>query len=247
MQSWVPLAGLGVGLLYGIFGIGSAFATPMLALLGVPGLAAVVAPLPALLPSSAMGAWSYVRTDCIDRALAKRTIACALPAAVLGAAVCHRVDAHVLLVLSGVILLLAGLRVLLPARAGDHARAERLRSSVPFVTLAAVVVGFASGLLANGGGFLLVPLFVVLLGVEINRAIGTSLLIATVLTVPTLATHILLGGIDWSVAALFAVGLAPGTFLGGVAAQQIPASKLKRVFGIFLVAFATWYLAGQLG
>lgn len=246
MHSWVPLAGLGVGLFYGVFGIGSAFATPVLALFGVPGLAAVVAPLPALLPSSAAGAWSYLRNDCIDRDLAWRTITFALPAAVLGAAASHQVDAHALLVLSGVVLLLAGLRVLLPARAGDAQRAERRRASAVFVTSAAVVVGFAAGLLANGGGFLLVPLFIALLGVEISRAIGTSLLIATVLTVPTLVTHIFLGGIDWSVAVLFAVGLAPGTFLGGFLAQRVPSEQMKKLFGAFLVLFACWYLARQL-
>lgn len=246
MQSWVPLAGLGVGLFYGIFGIGSAFATPVLALLGVPGLAAVVAPLPALLPSSAVGAWSYLRNDCLDRPLARRTITFAFPAAVFGAATSHRVEADALLILSGVVLLLAGLRVLLPARSGDEERAERRRSSIVFVTVAAVIVGFAAGLLANGGGFLLVPLFIVLLGVDISRAIGTSLLIATVLTLPTLATHIMLGGVDWPVAAWFAVGLAPGTFLGGLLAQRVPSDKMRTAFGVFLVVFAAWYLARQL-
>ncbi len=42
------------------------FATPVLAVLGVPGLAAVVAPLPALLPGSAVGAWRYSRQDRVD-------------------------------------------------------------------------------------------------------------------------------------------------------------------------------------
>ena len=59
--TWILVAGSVIGLLYGTFGVGSAFATPMLAMLGVPGMAAVVGPLPALLPGSAAGAWSYSR------------------------------------------------------------------------------------------------------------------------------------------------------------------------------------------
>ena len=44
------LAGLGVGVVFGLFGAGgSAFATPVLAVLGVPGLLAVASPLPAML------------------------------------------------------------------------------------------------------------------------------------------------------------------------------------------------------
>jgi uncharacterized membrane protein YfcA len=52
VTTWIPLAGIVVGVLYGLFGVGSAFATPALALVGVPPLTAVVAPLPAFVPSS---------------------------------------------------------------------------------------------------------------------------------------------------------------------------------------------------
>jgi uncharacterized membrane protein YfcA len=245
MDSWVPLAGIAVGLLYGIFGVGSAIATPVLSLLGVPGLAAVVAPLPALLPSSIAGAWSYARNDNVDRRLAGRIIAGALPAAVAGALVSHRIDGRVLLALSGLALLFVGARVLGGGGAVvDAERAARRRSSPGFVTGAAVVVGFASGLLANGGGFLLVPLFLVLLGLDMNRATGTSLLIAATLTVPTLATHIVLGDIDWTTAGLLAVGLVPGALLGGLVAQRLPAQQHAAALGLFLVVFAAWYLVG---
>ena len=243
MDTWVLVAGIVVGLLYGIFGVGSAVATPVLSLLGVPGLAAVVAPLPALLPSSIAGAWSYARHDNVDRRLAGRIIAAALPAAVVGALLSHRVDGRVLLALSGLALLFVGLRVLgTGGTAVDAERAARRRADPRFVCGAAIVVGFLSGLLANGGGFLLVPLFLVLLGLEPHRATGTSLLIAATLTVPTLATHIVLGDIDWTTAGLLAAGLVPGALLGGLVGQRFPARRHAAAFGLFLVAFATWYL-----
>jgi hypothetical protein len=240
---WVPLAGIAVGLLYGIFGVGSAVATPVLSLLGVPGLAAVVAPLPALLPSSIAGAWSYARRGNVDRRLAGRIITGALPAAVAGALVSHRVDGRVLLALSGLALLFVGLRVLGAAGTGiDAERAARRRADPRVVVTAAVVVGFLSGLLANGGGFLLVPLFLVVLGLDVHRATGTSLLIAATLTVPTLATHIVLGDVDWTTAGLLAAGLVPGALLGGLVGQHVPTRQHAAAFGLFLVAFATWYL-----
>ncbi len=77
------------------------------------------------------------------------------------------------------------------------------------VTVAALV-GFASGLLANGGGFLLVPMFLLLLGLEMNRASGTSLVVASALTLPTLVVHVGLGDIDYTVAAAFAVRAGAG-------------------------------------
>jgi uncharacterized membrane protein YfcA len=109
-----------------------------------------------------------------------------------------------------------------------------------------MAVGFFSGLLANGGGFLLVPLFLVVLGLEANRATGTSLLIAAALTVPTLATHMVLGDIAWGTAGLLAAGLVPGAILGGVLGQRLPTQKHTAALGMFLVAFATWYLTRQI-
>ncbi len=239
------VAGLAVGAVYGTFGVGSAFATPVLSLLGLSGMAAVVGPLPALLPGSAAGAWSYSRGGKVDWTIARRSIAGALPAAVLGAAMSHVVGGPILLALSGVVLLVVGVRILRPSAPSSSARALERRASAAFVIGAAVLIGFSSGLLANGGGFLLVPLFLLALGLDMNEAAGTSMVVAVALTVPTLITHMALGDIDWAVAAAFGAGLVPGAALGGRVAQMLPTERLQRSFGVLLVGFAAWFLARQ--
>ncbi|HEX7444313.1 MAG TPA: sulfite exporter TauE/SafE family protein [Acidimicrobiales bacterium] len=244
------MAGLAIGLLYGVFGVGSAFATPVLAMLGVPGMAAVVGPLPALLPSSTAGAWSYSRRGKVDWPVARRTLVTGFPAAVAGALASRWVGGPVLLVLSGVVLLVVGLRVLRPTRLTDgeaeaEADAARRRASAGFVMTAAALVGFASGLLANGGGFLLVPMFLLALGLDMNEAAGTSMVVAAVLTVPTLFVHTLIGDVNWLVAGGFGLGLVPGTLLGGRLAVHLPAARLRSAFGVLLVVFAVWFLARQ--
>jgi len=242
VQIWIAVTGAGIGVLYGLFGVGSAFATPVLALLGVSPMAAVVGPLPGLLPGSAAGAWNYARTDKIDWWVARRTLAGALPAAVFGAIASQFVGGPVLLAMSGVVLLVLGVRVLRPSRsitirhlATVHAHPHRL------VGLAAAV-GFAAGLLANGGGFLLVPLFLLYLGLDMNRATGTSLIVAAALAVPTLVTHAVIGDINWAVSGLFALGLVPGARLGAAIAERVPTQRLQLGFGALLVGFALWFL-----
>jgi uncharacterized membrane protein YfcA len=60
---YIVLAGAGVGICTGLFGVGgSSVATPVLALLGAPALIAVASPLPASIPSSAVGAIPYLRS-----------------------------------------------------------------------------------------------------------------------------------------------------------------------------------------
>lgn len=243
----IVMAGLGVGLVYGTFGVGSAFATPMLSLIGVSGMAAVVGPLPALLPGSAAGAWSYSRGGKVDWSIARTMLVAALPAAVLGAIASQYVGGPLLLVLSGVVLLAVGIRVLRPGAAVSPERALARRTSTTFMVSTALAIGFASGLLANGGGFLLVPLFLLALGLDMNESAGTSLVVASALTIPTLITHAWIGDIDWLVSSGFALGLIPGAVAGGQIAQRVPTAKLRSAFGVFLVGFAVWYLFRQVG
>jgi len=243
----VPLictAGLAVGVLYGLFGVGSAFATPLLALLGVPGMAAVAGPLPALLPGSMTGAWSYSRDGKVDWWVAKRTVAGAFPAAIVGAIASQWVSGPVLVAISGAVLLLIGLRVLRPVDP-DATRPVWAHDHAGLLGASAIVIGFSSGLLANGGGFLLVPLFLLAVGLDMNRATGTSLVVASALTIPTLITHAAIGDIDWAVSLVFALGLIPGAWAGALASKRFATDKLRCAFGFLLVGFAVWFLVRE--
>lgn len=243
----ILLAGLGAGTVFGLFGAGgSAFATPVLALLGVPGAVAVATPLPAMLPTSIAGARRYLRSGNLDRRVAGLAVVGGAPGTVLGALASGVLDGGWLVVLSGVLLLVVGARVLLPDPAGHADRCAARRDSTPLVLGLAFGVGLLTGLLANGGGFLLVPAFVVLLGLSTGRASGTSMVAVGALTIPTLVVHWQLGHIDWWVALVFGLGSLPGSVLGARVAQQIPADLARRTFGVLLVAFSAWFLVHQL-
>jgi uncharacterized protein len=239
----ILVIGLGGGALYGLFGAGgSAFATPVLALAGVPGAMAVAAPLPAMLPTAVAAARSHLRRGDLDRRVAGLAIAGGLPGTLVGGLASAVVGGPALLVLSAVLLLVVGARVLLPDPSGHAVRcADRLRRSGLIVALS-FAVGVLTGLLANGGGFLLIPMFVLLLGLSAAAAAGTSLVVAGVLSVPTLLVHWRLGHIDWEVALLFAAGSLPGTALGLWLARRLPLELARRGLGILLVAFATSFL-----
>lgn len=239
----LAMAGLAVGTIYGVFGVGSAFATPVLAMLGVGGIAAVVGPLPALLPGSAAGAWTHSRGGEVQWDVARRTLTAAFPAAVLGAASSRIVGGPSLLALSGIVLLAVGLRVLRPVSSSRSTRALERRTNLAFLLPVAAAVGFLSGLLANGGGFLLVPLFLLALGMEMHEAAGTSLVVASALTLPTLATHLLIGDVDWMVAIAFGAGLVPGSAFGARLSRRIDTERLRVAFGVLLVGFAVSFLA----
>src|SRR4029434_4306771 len=111
---------------------------------------------------------------------------------------------------------------------------ELRRSRVSIVLSASFVVGLLTGLLANGGGFLLVPVFVVVFRLLSRPAAGTSMLAVGALTIPTLITHSALGHVDWRVALFFGLGMLPGSLVGAQLGQRISAERVRRAFGVVL-------------
>jgi len=244
----IVLVGMAVGTTFGAFGAGgSAFATPALALLGLPASIAVASPLPAMLPAAFAGARQYHRAGLLDRRVATRATLVGVPAVTAGAAMSRVVGGEALLVLSGVLLLGAGARMAWPTASKTMRHADGVddaRTTRMLVLVAAAA--FLTGLLANGGGFLLVPIFVLVVGLSTARAAGTSMVAVAALVVPTLLVHWWLGDIDWTVAGAFALGVVPASIVGARLGPRMPDAVARRVFGVVLVGFSLWFLVTRL-
>jgi len=233
--------GAGVGFLGGMFGKGgSAVATPLLAAIGVPAIIAVAAPLPATIPGTLVAHRRYRQEGFSDPRLIRWTLAFGIPATVAGALTTRWINGDVLIVATDVIVALLGLRVLIagvgsPEPGVDHETPARMAA-------VAVAVGVLAGLLANSGGFLLVPLYLAVLSMPIKRALASSLAVATVLAVPGTVVHAAMGHIDWRVAGIFAVASIPLSGLGAKLALRMPAHRLERVYGAGLLLLGTTLL-----
>jgi uncharacterized membrane protein YfcA len=236
------LAGGVIGTLLGLFGVGgSSIATPILSLLGVPGLVAIASPLPATVPGAVAAAVSYTRSGEARPRAAAWTVAGGVPAAILGALLSRAIGGPSLLVASGVVLAVVGWRVLQPIDESARERGTRRRRNRFLLVAASFGVGLFTGLLANGGGFLLVPLYLLVFGLRMRQAVGTSLLVIVFLAVPTLVTHWALGHIDWSIAAALALGMIPASIVASRYAHSVEGPALRRSFGLFLIGFGVMF------
>lgn len=243
----IVAAGVAVGVSMGLFGVGgSSVATPVLSLLGVPGLIAVASPLPATIPAAVVGAVPYVRSKEARPRAAAWSLFGGVPGTVAGALLSRVVGGSVLLVVSGGVLAVVGVRVVRPITEEARDIGARRRQNRPLLVASTAGVGVFTGLLANGGGFLLVPLYLLVFGLRMRQAVGTSLLVIAVLAVPTLATHWALGHIDWVLAGEFALGMLPGSVLGSRLAHRLQGPTLRRAFGWFLVAFGVAFTVYRL-
>jgi uncharacterized membrane protein YfcA len=244
----IVLAGAGLGLLVGLFGVGgSSVATPVLSLLGVPAIKAVASPLPAAIPAALLASLPYVRAGEARPRAAAWTLLGGVPATIVGALLSRVVGGPSLLVLSGIVLVIVGLRVVRPIADEDREIGTRRRQNRPLLVLAAAGVGLFTGLLANAGAFLLVPLYLLVFGLRMRQAVGTSLIVAAGLSVPTLVAHTALGHIDWAVAAIFGCGLVPAGVVGARVAHRIEGpGVVRRAFGWFLLGFGVLFTVYRL-
>ncbi|CQD16595.1 putative permease [Mycobacterium europaeum] len=251
MPPWLEflVVGAALGALSGVFGVGgSSLATPLLSLLGLPALMAVATPLPATLPTALAAGWPYLRKGHVRPRAALWSLLGAVPATVGGALLSPLVGGDPLLIASGVVLIAVGVRVLRPVSDRDRRIGEARRKNRVRLVAVSAGVGLLTGLLANGGGFLLVPMFLLFFGLTMPQAAGTSLAVISVLVIPTTATHWALGHIDWSVAAALTLGAAPSGTVTALWAQQMSARNVQAAFGWFLIAsgtaFTVYRLAG---
>jgi uncharacterized membrane protein YfcA len=238
------LAGALIGLLTGFFGVGgSSIATPLMSLLGVPPIIAVASPLPATLPSSLAALIPYARAKEPRPRAAGWTLLGGVPAAILGAFASKVVGGPALLIASGAVLVVVGWRVMQPIDPEARGRGGARRKDRRLLVAASAGLGLFTGLLANGGGFLLIPMYLLLFGLTMRQSAGTSLLVIAVLSIPTLAVHWWLGHIDWSVAGAFLLGAVPVSAATSHLAHGVPGPKIRYAFGWFLIASGGAFVA----
>ena len=115
------------------------------------------------------------------------------------------------------------------------------------VLLTATVVGLLTGFLGVGGGFLVVPVLVLALGLAMDLAAGTSLVVITLTSAAALAARAGLGATpDWGLVAALTAASALGGLLGARLADRLETSYLATAFTVLVVAVALYTAARAL-
>jgi hypothetical protein len=111
-------------------------------------------------------------------------------------------------------------------------------STILYVLIGATA-GVLSGLLGIGGGIIVVPALVLLVGLTQQQAQGTSLILLTApLGLLAALTYYQSGYADLKIAAILGVGFFFGAFFGAKIAVNIPNVILGKIFGVALLLVA---------
>ncbi|MBS0001129.1 MAG: TSUP family transporter [Cyclobacteriaceae bacterium] len=116
----------------------------------------------------------------------------------------------------------------------------------PVIVLEGAIVGTITGLVGAGGGFLIIPALVLLVGLSMKIAVGTSLLIISVKSLLGFLGDIGNQEIGWTFLLAFTGLAVVGIFAGTYTTRFIDGNKLKKGFGWFVLIMAVYILINEL-
>ncbi|GAA2760753.1 sulfite exporter TauE/SafE family protein [Actinopolymorpha rutila] len=239
------LLGLLIGVLLGLLGGGgSILAVPALVYgVGMPLRTAIPTSLAVVGISALTGLVPRLRTGQIRWRVAAVFGLSGAAAAFGGAAVNRLLPPWVVLAGFAVLMVGAGLRMLRePSDAGGACALPgggvHWRTCLPKAVATGAVVGFLTGLFGVGGGFLIVPALVLLLGLPMTAAVGTSLVIVAVNAAAGFVAYAGHVTLDYALTAAFAGSAVVGSLVAGRAATRLDAGRLRRWFAYLVLAVA---------
>lgn len=231
------LIGLAAGVLGGGLGVGGGIViVPLLVWIGLDQHRAHATSLAGIVLIAVSGAVSFGISGSVDVGVGITIGLGGILGSIIGATVMNRVSTRSLTVVFAAVLLIAGIRLIasadpLPSSAGFSSAGQ-----VAIAVTIGLVAGFFAGLAGIGGGVVIVPSTVLLLGLDQHEAQGTSLLAivftATAGTLVNLRNRRVRLGDGLVVGA----GGVVGSFAGSRLALEIDGRTLSLVFG-FLVVF----------
>lgn len=222
-----------VGLSLGLLGSGgSTIALPVLVYAaGVPAHEAVAMSLVIVGATAAFGSYLLARRGGLDVHAAGIFAVTGAAGAFLGARLTRLVSEPVLLLLFGALMAAAGARLL---RAGAAVQGRNERRTARCI-VAGSTVGLLTGFLGIGGGFLIVPALLLFAGLDMKRAVPTSLAVIACNAAGGLAGQLRAVALPWGVTFGYLVMAMAGMAMGSRLSARVSAAALQRVFAWIIV------------
>lgn len=200
--------------------------------------------LAVILPTGLAAASSYHRSGLVAWRAAMPIAGVAMVAAFLGAQIALLLPAAALKTLFGVLLIGSGLNLLRHGKAHER---ETLRLSWPVVVSTGAAVGVLSAMLGVGGGILVIPMLVYLVGLDLRRVAATSIAIVALTAASGTLAYIVSGlgvagrppgsiGYVHLTAALPILGASLLTVhAGALVNQRLETRVLRRIFAVMFL------------
>lgn len=240
------LLGTVIGLSLGAIGGGGSILTvPILVyVIGQDAHAATATSLAVVGTIAIVGAIPHWRAGRASLATALPFGVAGIGGAFVGAWANHLLPGWLILGLFGVLMLLVAARMFFAKKSKPVAETAPKRGGARWMRIiaAGLLVGVMTGFFGVGGGFLIVPALVLVLGLGMREAVGTSLIIIAINSASGLLAHLRYGGINLTTLGLLAAGGAVGGLAGALVSGRLDERLLQRGFAVFVAVIGLWLI-----
>jgi len=253
--------GVVAGFMAGMLGLGGGFlVVPYLNLvLGLPMHKAVGTSLLVRFFTAVSASLTYIHQKKIDYKLGLIIIVAVVPGAFLGAYLTQFIGSNVLRIIFGLLVLFTSLNMLFKIKFkvwklhgfknfwgnknwkrviyDGEKKFEYFVNPFP-VLVGTFMVGVMAGMLGIGGGGLQVPFLTLMIGVPIHVSIATTIFTMIFSSTSGSIEHVMLGNIVFSLVVLLGIGVTVGSYVGAKVSRKIPATTMRKIFGVVLLLIA---------
>ena len=159
----------------------------------------------------------------------------------LGAKLSAYISGSAQLIFFAIIMIIASY-FMFKGRSEDDDIEEVKKLNISLIIAEGIIVGIVTGIVGVGGGFLIVPALVLLAGIKMKQAVGTSLLIISLKSFSGFYGYLNQVEVPWQFLGIFVIFTAIGILIGNKLVDHISNRKLKKGFAIFLVIMGIFIL-----
>ncbi|WP_182353896.1 sulfite exporter TauE/SafE family protein [Flaviflexus huanghaiensis] len=240
--------GLGIGIVVGLLGAGGGILSvpALMYLLGQSPYSAAIGSLIGVALTSASSFIIHARAGNVRVRAALLFGGLSIAGALAGARISLLLDDVVLVRIFSIFLLVVGIAFGIRTWKGstdDSAQpgGDTSKGNVVRLVIVATVTGLLTGVFGVGGGFMIVPVLVLVVSIPMKEAVGTSLLVMVLTSLAGLAGRLpLQNGIDWPLIGLFVAGSVVGGLVGSVFSEKLPPRLLTGIFATLVTGVAVY-------
>ena len=241
------LLGFGIGGSLGLLGGGGSILTvpALVYLIGQTPQVAVTTSLAIVGANSALGAFFHRSQGTLNWRVALIFGGTGMIFSYLAAGLSKQFSPNVLMVAFAALMLIVGI-VLVRQKPTLQRLEQKDDLKLWKVLVGGISVGLLTGILGVGGGFLIVPALVMLVGMPMHQAVGTSLVVITMNSLSGFLGHLTGMTLDIPVILIFIAAGVIGTFAGSRLGKHLDATLLRKAFALFVIGLALFLLYDNL-
>jgi uncharacterized membrane protein YfcA len=124
-------------------------------------------------------------------------------------------------------------------------KSDNRKFRIFLIIVEGTLIGFLTGLVGAGGGFLIIPALVFLTGLPFKTAVGTSLFVIAINSIIGFSGDLLTHPMDWGFLVTITALAVSGILIGNFFSRKIAALYLRKAFGWFTLVVGAWILCKE--